>query len=117
MPVTNPVCRPSRRSAHTSLPLGVAAAVDCSLKLFQLLACGGKITEEFCFRGEHSMHTTPTESPDPIPPQPIPPELLAWAQQTFDVDEYREGVREIKATGGQTFEAVIAEVEAVVRES
>jgi len=49
--------------------------------------------------------------PEPLRPEPIPPELLAWARQTFDVQEFLEGVREIEATGGQTFESLIAEVE------
>ena len=61
------------------------------------------------------MHATPTESPEPFPREPIPPELLAWARQTFDADEFLEGVREIAATGGRTFESLIAEVEALVR--
>ena len=56
--------------------------------------------------------TPPAETPAPVP---IPPELLAWAQQTFDPQEFMEGVREIEATGGRTFESLIAEVEAVVR--
>ena len=55
--------------------------------------------------------------PEPFPREPIPPELLAWARQTFDVQEFLEGVREIEATGGQTFESLIAEVEAQVRRS
>ena len=63
------------------------------------------------------MHATPTESPEPFPREPIPPELLAWARQTFDVQEFLEGVREIEKTGGQTFDSLIAEVEAQVRRS
>jgi hypothetical protein len=63
------------------------------------------------------MHIPPTESPEPISPAPVPPELLAWAQQTFDVEEFLDGVREIEATGGRSFESLIAEVEALVRES
>lgn len=55
---------------------------------------------------------TPAELPAPAP---IPPELLAWAQQTFDLQEFLEGVREIETTGGRTFESLVAEVEAVVR--
>ena len=46
---------------------------------------------------------------------PIPPDLLAWAQQTFDVEEYRAGVREILETGGKQLEAFNGEIEAVVR--
>jgi hypothetical protein len=63
------------------------------------------------------MHTTPAEPARPFPSEPIPPELLAWARQTFDAQEFLEGVREIEATGGRTFESLIAEVEAQVRES
>jgi len=62
------------------------------------------------------MHTTPTQSPELISPEPIPPELLAWARQTFDSQEFLDGVREIEATGGRTFEALIAAVEAQVRQ-
>ncbi len=62
-------------------------------------------------------------SPEPIPPAeppaptPVPPELLAWARQTFDAQEFLEGVREIEATGGEPLESFIGEVEAVVRGS
>jgi hypothetical protein len=62
-------------------------------------------------------------TPEPIPPAespvptPIPPELLAWARQTFDAKEFLEGVREIEATGGESLESFIAEVEAAVRGS
>jgi hypothetical protein len=63
------------------------------------------------------MHASPNESPEPYPREPIPPELLAWAQQTFDIQEFLEGIREIEASGGKTFESLIAEVEAVVRPS
>jgi hypothetical protein len=65
-------------------------------------------------------------SPEPIPqdskpsaptPVPVSPELLAWAQQTFDAREFLDGVREIEATGGRTFESLIAEVETVVRQT
>jgi len=63
------------------------------------------------------MHATPTESPEPFPREPIPPELLAWARQTFDVQEFLDGARDIEATGGRTFDSLIAEVEAQVRKS
>jgi hypothetical protein len=43
--------------------------------------------------------------------------LLAWARQTFDTQEFLDGVREIEATGGRTFESLIAEAEARVRGS
>jgi len=61
--------------------------------------------------------------PEPLPlpatpaPAPIPPELLAWARQTFDAQEFLEGVREIEATGGEPLVSFIAEIEAVVRGS
>lgn len=54
--------------------------------------------------------------PSPPTPVPVPPDLLAWARQTFDVQEFLKGVREIEATGGVSFETLIAEVEAVVRQ-
>jgi hypothetical protein len=63
------------------------------------------------------MHATPTDTPEPFTHEPVPPELLAWARQTFNAEEYLEGVREIEATGGRTFESLIAEVEARVRGS
>jgi hypothetical protein len=59
--------------------------------------------------------------PDPVPsaaaPVPVPPELLAWARQTFDAQEFLEGVREIEATGGEPLESFIAAVEAAARGS
>ena len=58
----------------------------------------------------------PGEPPTPAP-VPIPPELLAWAQQTFDAQEFLDGVREIEATGGQPLEAFLVEVEVRVRGS
>jgi len=59
----------------------------------------------------------PSNTPEPFPHEPVPPELLAWARQTFDEREYREGVREIEETGGYSFDALVAEVEARVRKS
>ena len=62
----------------------------------------------------------PPEPPTPVAPfapAPVPPDLLAWASQTFDAREFMEGVREIAATGGQPLESFVAEVEAAVRGS
>ena len=59
---------------------------------------------------------TPADRPPPAP-VPVPPDLLAWARQTFDAREFLDGVREIEATGGEPLESFIAEVEAVVRGS
>ena len=64
-----------------------------------------------------------TPDPDDEPPfpdfvvYPVHPDLLAWAKQTFDMDEFMEGVREIQAGGGKTLESFIAEVEAAARGS
>jgi len=58
-----------------------------------------------------------TESLAPFPQEPIPPELLAWARQTFDQQEFLEEVEEIEASGGRTFESLIAEVEAQMGKS
>lgn len=44
-----------------------------------------------------------------------PPDLLAWARQTFDEEEYTAAVREIEATGGAKFEDFIGEIETRVR--
>ena len=52
---------------------------------------------------------------EPILREPIPPDLLAWARQTFDEEEFMAGVREIRATGGVRFEDFIGEVEARAR--
>ena len=57
------------------------------------------------------MHS-PTNPPEPLAYEPVPPDLLAWARQTFDVREYLDGVRDIESTGGHTLESFIAEVEA-----
>jgi len=63
------------------------------------------------------MHTTPAEPSKPFSGEPISPELLAWAKQTFDAQEFLDGVREIEATGGRSLESLIAELEALVRKS
>lgn len=63
------------------------------------------------------MNDTPTGPPEPFTHYPVPPDLLAWAQQTFDMQEYLDGVREIEATGGVSPETVLAAVKALVRGS
>ena len=52
---------------------------------------------------------------DPFPQEPIPPELLAWARQTFDEAEFLAAIREIEATGGLSLEDFLTEVEARAR--
>ena len=49
---------------------------------------------------------------EPFPREPIPADLLAWARQTFDEEEFMARVREIRATGGVHFEDFISEIEA-----
>lgn len=53
----------------------------------------------------------------PVPPfeiYPVPPELLAFAQQTLNMEELMEDIREIEAGRGVSFETLIAEVEAIL---
>lgn len=61
------------------------------------------------------MKQPPIDPTPPFPIEPVPPDLLAWAQQTFDLQEYLDGVREIEAGRGRTFEELIAELEAAAR--
>jgi hypothetical protein len=49
---------------------------------------------------------------EPFPRERIPPELLAWARQTFDEAEFLTHVREVEATGGLRLEDFAAELEA-----
>ncbi len=63
------------------------------------------------------MPPSPTDVPSPFPYEPVPPDLLEWAKQTFDEQEYQEGVREIQATGGHPLDALIAEIEVRVNRS
>ncbi len=53
--------------------------------------------------------------PEPFPREPIPPEIVEWARQTFDEKEFLTHVREIEATGGLRLEDFIAELEARAR--
>jgi hypothetical protein len=65
-----------------------------------------------------SRENLPQESAASVPaPVPVPPELLEWARQTFDAREFLEGVRDIKANGGEPLESFIATVEAAARGS
>jgi hypothetical protein len=53
--------------------------------------------------------------PEPFPREKIPPDILEWARQTFDEQEFLKQVREIEATGGLRLEDFIAEVEGKAR--
>jgi uncharacterized Zn finger protein (UPF0148 family) len=44
-----------------------------------------------------------------------PPDLMEWARQTFDEEEFLQGVREIEQTGGVKFEEFIGEIEERVK--
>ncbi len=49
---------------------------------------------------------------EPFRRQPVPPEILEWARQTFDEEEFLGHIREIEATGGLRLEDFINELEA-----
>jgi len=61
------------------------------------------------------MRPNPTDPLEPPSSERVPPELLAWAKQTLDIEDFLQEVRRIEATGGCTFKSLIAEVEARVR--
>jgi hypothetical protein len=44
-----------------------------------------------------------------------PSDLVEWARQTFDEEEFLEGVREIEQTGGVNFEGFIGDIEERVK--
>ena len=48
---------------------------------------------------------------EPFPRERIPLDLLVWARQTFDEQEFLAEVREIESTGGVSLEDFISEVE------
>lgn len=59
-------------------------------------------------------HDQPNPS-EPFPRETIPPDILEWARQTFDMEDFLAQVREIEATGGVRLEDFIADLEAQVR--
>ena len=61
------------------------------------------------------MKPDPSPPSEPFPRERVPPDILAWARQTFDEDEFLAQVREIEATGGLALEDFIAELEALAR--
>jgi hypothetical protein len=58
------------------------------------------------------MTPDPSNPSEPFPREKIPPELLEWARQTFDEEDFLAQVREIDTTGGLKLDDFIAEVEA-----
>ena len=61
------------------------------------------------------MKPDPSHPSEPFPREAIPPEMLAWARQTFDEGEFLADIREIEATGGVQLEDFLAELEARAR--
>ncbi len=62
--------------------------------------------------------TAPLPTKPPPPPEvstwvieKTPPDMLAWALQTFDMEEHRAAMREIEETGGLSLEDFIDEIE------
>ncbi len=61
------------------------------------------------------MNPDPSNPPEPFPREAIPPELVEWARQTFDEEEFLAQVREMEATGGFQLEDFLAELESRAR--
>jgi hypothetical protein len=61
------------------------------------------------------MNPDQPDQSEPFPRERIPPELVEWARQTLDKEEFLAEIREIEATGGLALEDFIAELEARVR--
>lgn len=61
------------------------------------------------------MKPDPSNQSEPFPRERIPREIVEWARQTFDEEEFLTRVREIEATGGLQLEDFIAEIEARAR--
>lgn len=64
---------------------------------------------------EQPMKPDQPNQPEPFPRETIPPEIVEWARQTFDEEEFLARVREIEAKGGLQLEDFIAEIEARAR--
>lgn len=61
------------------------------------------------------MKPDPSDLSEPFPRERIPPEILEWARQTLDEDDFLAHLREIEATGGLRLEDFLAELEARAR--
>ena len=53
---------------------------------------------------------TPPSSGFPFPVEPVPPDVLAWAAQTLDVDDVLEQIRQIESGRGHSLESVIEQI-------
>lgn len=54
-------------------------------------------------------------NPADIPRSPLSPEIIEWARQTIDMDDFMAQVREIESTGGRELKDFIADIEAAAR--
>jgi hypothetical protein len=61
------------------------------------------------------MKSDESSPPESFLREAIPPELLEWARQTFDEEEFLTQCREMEATGGLVLEDFLPEVEARAR--
>jgi len=61
------------------------------------------------------MNPSQSNPPEPFPRETLPPELLEWARQTFDEEEFLAQVHEVEASGGLRFEDFIQEIEDIAR--
>ena len=61
------------------------------------------------------MNADQSNQSESFPRHKVPPEILEWARQTFDEEEFLAQVREIEKTGGLQLEDFIAEIEARAR--
>ncbi|HWY87782.1 MAG TPA: hypothetical protein VNX28_13715 [Gemmataceae bacterium] len=64
---------------------------------------------------EQPMQPDQSNQSEPFPRERVPPEIMEWARQTFDEEEFLTQVRENEATGDLPLEDFIAELEARAR--
>ena len=64
---------------------------------------------------EQPMKPDQPNQSEPFPRERIPREILEWARQTFDEEEFLTHIREIEATGGLQLEDFMTELEARAR--
>jgi hypothetical protein len=61
------------------------------------------------------MNPDQSNQPEPFPRERIPPDIVEWARQTLDKEDFLTQIREIEAHGGLALEDFIAEVESRAR--
>ncbi len=64
---------------------------------------------------EQAMNPDRSNPLEGFPREVLPPELVEWARQTFDEDEFLAQVREMEISGGFQLEDFLPEVEARAR--